>query len=406
MALRADDVDLDRDRALVRRFQAGDDDAFDELYRRYHDRLERFCRKRVGDRHTAEELTQEAFTRALTALPALGGEMRFYPWVSVIAARLCVDTYRHQLRSEPASDPDPGPVSGGEEAIVDAVDASLAVAALARLAPRHQDVLHLREVEGWSYQHIADHYGVTVGTVETLLFRARRALRREFHMVDRAGLMALPVVGWLLRWRRPGPRPRAPVAAVGSVAPRCRHRGHRRGGRRGPGDRARASPGKGDGRTSGAARTRPGWRIRVVLDRRGVGHHDHAAHRGGDRPAVLPGHTKRPARSNLEPGWPREHAHQQVTTTTTAPPRAGGGRRGWRPSRGLPPRRRRRRFCRRWRLRAVGAVGVDEWRHRADHTSRPSPWPCPSVALAGAGSRPGRRRRAAGMAGARPPSTR
>jgi RNA polymerase sigma factor (sigma-70 family) len=200
VALRADDVDLDRDQALVRRFQAGDDAAFDDLYRRYYDRLERFCRKRVGDEHAAEEVTQEAFTRALTALPDLGGELRFYPWVSVIAARLCVDYHRRQAWAEPAADPDPGLVAGGQEDIVDAVDASLVVAALARLAPRHQDVLHLREVEGWSYQRIADHYGVKVGTVETLLFRARRALRREFHLVDGAGLVALPLVGRMAQW--------------------------------------------------------------------------------------------------------------------------------------------------------------------------------------------------------------
>jgi RNA polymerase sigma factor (sigma-70 family) len=196
VALRVDDVDIARDRALVERFQAGDDDAFEELYRRYYDRLQRFCLKRLGDIHVAEEVAQEAFTRALTALPELGGELRFYPWVSVIASRLCVDHFRRQSRSEPFSDPNPGTVDGGqEERIIDAVDASLVVAALARLAPRHQDVLHLREVEGWSYQHIANHYGVTVGAVETLLFRARRSLRREFRLIDGAGLAAIPLVG-------------------------------------------------------------------------------------------------------------------------------------------------------------------------------------------------------------------
>lgn len=196
MALRADDVDISRDRALVQRFQAGDDAAFDELYRRYHDRLERFCMKRLGDELAAEEVAQEAFTRALGALGDLGGEQRFYPWVSVIAARLCVDHFRRQARSEPYSDANPGAAPGSqEETLVDAVDASLAVAALARLAPRHQHVLHLREVEGWSYQRIADHYGVKVGTVETLLFRARRALRREFRVVDGSGLAAIPLLG-------------------------------------------------------------------------------------------------------------------------------------------------------------------------------------------------------------------
>ncbi len=199
MALRADHVDLDRDRALVQRFQAGDDDAFGELYRRYHHRLEWFCLKRVGDQHTAEEIAQEAFTRALVALPAFGGERHFYAWVSVIASRLCVDHHRRQARCTVVTALDPAAIPGGEDEVVEAVDDALVVEAMSRLGPRHQDVLHLREVEGWSYRHIADHYGVPVGTVETLLFRARRALRREFRVIDGAGLVAVPIVGWLVQ---------------------------------------------------------------------------------------------------------------------------------------------------------------------------------------------------------------
>lgn len=228
MALRADDVDLDRDRALVQRFQAGDDEAFDELFRRYHDRLERFCLRRLGDRHAAEEVAQETFTRALGALPELGGEQRFYPWLTVIAARLCVDCFRRQARSEPRSDPNPGGITGDQvEDIIDAVDSTLVITALARLAPRHQDVLHLREVEGWSYRRIAEHYGVTVGTVETLLFRARQALRREFRIVDGAGLAAMPFLGAVVRVavrvrnRLPAVLPSTPMGgtlAAGAVA--------------------------------------------------------------------------------------------------------------------------------------------------------------------------------------------
>ena len=70
MALRADDVDLNRDRLLVERFQAGDREAFDDLYLRYFERLRRFCQRRVGDAHEAEEVAQEAFVRALRAMPA------------------------------------------------------------------------------------------------------------------------------------------------------------------------------------------------------------------------------------------------------------------------------------------------------------------------------------------------
>ena len=192
MALRADDVDLGRDRDLVVRSQSGDDGAFEDLYRRYFDRLYRFCLRRVGDPHEAEELAQETFARAYGALPKLGGERRFYPWLSVIASRLCVDEYRRRSRSEPAAVIDLGLAEGGQERVFQEVDSLLLTRALARLTPRHRDVLRLREHEGWSYQHIADHMGVNLGTVEALLHRARRALKREFDVV--AGPETVPVV--------------------------------------------------------------------------------------------------------------------------------------------------------------------------------------------------------------------
>ena len=180
MALRADDVDLGRDRSLVEQFQAGDLSAFDDLYRRYFQRLYRFCLKRVGDSHEAEELAQEAFTRAYLNLDNLGGDRRFYPWVTVIAGRLCVDTHRRRARSQPSDDVDPGVVDGGQEAILNQADIVLLNEAISRLATRHQEVLDLRERQGFSYQRIAEYYGVSLGTVEALLWRARKALRREF----------------------------------------------------------------------------------------------------------------------------------------------------------------------------------------------------------------------------------
>ena len=56
MAVRVEDIDLAADRELVERWQAGEHDVFDDLYRRYFSRLTSYCRKRVGDRDTAEEI--------------------------------------------------------------------------------------------------------------------------------------------------------------------------------------------------------------------------------------------------------------------------------------------------------------------------------------------------------------
>lgn len=201
MALRADDVDLGRDRALVEQHQQGDVAAFEDLYRRYYARLFRFCLRRTGNPHDAEEVAQEAFARAYRAMPVLRGERRFYPWLSVIASRLCIDSHRRLGRTEPAADVDPGSVSDPDRLDV-AVDHELLVRAMGRLTPRHREVLHLREREGWSYQRIADHYDVSLGAVEGRLFRARQALRREFLAVagPDAGLaaaapLALPLAG-------------------------------------------------------------------------------------------------------------------------------------------------------------------------------------------------------------------
>jgi RNA polymerase sigma-70 factor (ECF subfamily) len=192
LASLCDDVDLDRDRALVERCQAGDSAAFGNLYARYYERLLRFCLRRLNDRHEAEDAAQEAFARAWKALPRFAGERRFYPWLTVIAGNICTDMLRRRSRSTPTDDIEltaqrpVGVVSEdtSEELILAAVDGELVNRALGRLSTRHRHVLAMREGSGWTYQQIADHEGVEIGTIETLLWRARQALKREFAVVS------------------------------------------------------------------------------------------------------------------------------------------------------------------------------------------------------------------------------
>jgi RNA polymerase sigma-70 factor (ECF subfamily) len=187
-----DDVDLDRDRALVERCQAGDSAAFGNLYARYYERLLRFCLRRMNDRHEAEDAAQEAFARAWKALPRFAGERRFYPWLTVIAGNICTDMLRGRSRSTPTDDLEltaqhPVGVAAeetSEELVLAAVDGELVHRALDRLSTRHRHVLAMREGSGWTYQQIADHEGVEIGTIETLLWRARQALKREFAVVS------------------------------------------------------------------------------------------------------------------------------------------------------------------------------------------------------------------------------
>src|SRR5687768_8540968 len=155
MAMCADDVDLDRDRALVARFQAGEAAAFDELYLTYYARLVRFCERRVCDQDEAEELAQEAFARAWKALPRLAGEQRFYPWLSVIAGRLCVDALRKRSRTQSIPARAEVAAVGSDEIVVDALDQGDISVALDRICARYRDALKLREHEGLSHREIA-----------------------------------------------------------------------------------------------------------------------------------------------------------------------------------------------------------------------------------------------------------
>ena len=117
---------------------------------------------------------------------------RFYPWLTVIAGNICTDMLRRRSRSTPTDDMEltaqqPVGVVGtdtSEDLVLAAVDGELVNRALDRLSTRHRHVLAMREGSGWTYQQIADHEGVEIGTIETLLWRARQALKREFAVVS------------------------------------------------------------------------------------------------------------------------------------------------------------------------------------------------------------------------------
>ncbi len=184
-------VDLARDRDLVERCQAGDRTAFEELYHRYHRRLFHFCLRRLHEPYEAEDAVQEAFTKAWRALPRFAGERRFYPWLTVIAGNVCTDILRRRSRLTPVDDV-PLPLvdvdsRDVDELVLREVDTAMVVQALGRLSDRHQRVLQLREGSGWTTQQLAEHEGVAVPAMETLLWRARQALKREFAALAETG---------------------------------------------------------------------------------------------------------------------------------------------------------------------------------------------------------------------------
>jgi len=202
VALRADDVDLDRDAALVERFQTGDEEAFADLYRRYFGRLRRFCQRRLGDPYDAEEAAQEALVKAYRALPTFGGDRRFYPWLRVIAANVCNDRCKRKPVAALA-DADGGDVV--VDSVFDAMDSAFVRAALRDLNPRHQAALSLW-AEGHPSREIAEELGCSTGAVDVTLHRARQSFRARFLAITGEGklgaLALLPALGrWATRWR-------------------------------------------------------------------------------------------------------------------------------------------------------------------------------------------------------------
>jgi RNA polymerase sigma-70 factor (ECF subfamily) len=202
VALRADDVDIDRDAALVERFQTGDDDAFADLYQRYFGRLRRYCQRRLGDPHDAEEAAQEALIRAYRALPALGGDRRFYPWLRVIAANVCADRCKRKPVA-PLAEPEGGDVV--VDSVFQMLDREQVRAALHGLNPRHQAALSLW-AEGYKSRDIAEQLGCSRGAIDVTLHRARQSFRKRFLALtgdDKLGAVGLvPALGrWAQRWR-------------------------------------------------------------------------------------------------------------------------------------------------------------------------------------------------------------
>lgn len=164
------------DDTLLARLRAGDELAFRTLVDRHRPWLVRLCTRLLGqDAHAAEDAAQESLLKLHRAARRDGRPLRVRPWLTVVARNTCIDEHRRRRPDLPGVLPE-RPVSGDDHL---ALDAAL-TQAWSRLAGRHREVLYLREVMGFSYKEIGAAMGLTMPATETLVFRARGALRREY----------------------------------------------------------------------------------------------------------------------------------------------------------------------------------------------------------------------------------
>ena len=173
----------DADRTAVARVLAGDHEAFAHLVEAYQSRLLSLSLSLVRDRAAAEELAQDAFVRAFEHLGSFDGRRPVYPWLAKIAVRLAQNRWRSARREPvPLEDgehrADPSPELDPLQGVLAEDRARQLWQAVDELTTRERVVVLLFYQQQLTVGEIARSLGVSSGTVKTLLFRARRRLRR------------------------------------------------------------------------------------------------------------------------------------------------------------------------------------------------------------------------------------
>ncbi|HMQ72955.1 MAG: RNA polymerase sigma factor RpoE [Burkholderiaceae bacterium] len=186
--------DPQADALLVERVKRGDQRAFEMLVVKYQRRIERLIGRMVRDVDLVADIAQETFIRAYRALPQFRGESAFYTWLYRIAVntakKALVDLKRDPLLLESArgggGDGDGDETSRVENELSDGAtpESELASRQVARavnaaieaLSDDLRQAILLREIEGMSYEEIADAMNCPIGTVRSRIFRAREAI--------------------------------------------------------------------------------------------------------------------------------------------------------------------------------------------------------------------------------------
>jgi RNA polymerase sigma-70 factor, ECF subfamily len=170
----------DPDRELVQKAREGDRSAFNQLVLKYRNRVMGIATRMVGDRTDAEDLAQDVFVRVFHGLEAFQGDALFSTWLYRIVANSCLNqrkkrslrTRVHEsLEATKLILPDS---SSNPHILLERKELRAYVEKAIQALPREQKmVLVLRDIEGLSYEEIADCLELEIGTVRSRLHRAR-----------------------------------------------------------------------------------------------------------------------------------------------------------------------------------------------------------------------------------------
>jgi RNA polymerase sigma-70 factor (ECF subfamily) len=160
----------------IKRAKRGDNEAVRELYKRYAPRVYAVVRRLAGDDALAEDWAQEAWVRAIRALPSFRGEARFSTWLHRIAVNSALHGRRWRDRRTKNEVALPAVLPGRTRGEQTTLRLTLEQA-MQSLPHGMRQVLVLHDIEGYTHDEIADFLGVTSGTSKSQLFKARGRMR-------------------------------------------------------------------------------------------------------------------------------------------------------------------------------------------------------------------------------------
>lgn len=160
--------------------------AFEELVRRYQNRIYSLAYRMTGDNVEAYDLTQEAFLRCYAALPSFNPNLRFAPWLYRIATNLCINFLQSSRVRKGGADPDLALQMPDRGKLPDSLyeekeQRQRIHQAILSLPAKYRAVVILRHMQDKTYEEIAAILELPLNTVRTHLFRARELLRRRLY---------------------------------------------------------------------------------------------------------------------------------------------------------------------------------------------------------------------------------
>jgi len=184
-------ADENPDKALVERVQRGEKEAFDLLVLKYQHRLIKLISRYIRDSAEVYDVAQESFLKAYRALPNFRGDSAFYTWLYRIAINTAKNHLVSQSRRPPDSDVDSSDAEQYEGQsdlkeyatpermlLKDEIERTL-IEAIDQLPADLRTAITLRELEGMSYEEIAQTMDCPIGTVRSRIFRAREAINKR-----------------------------------------------------------------------------------------------------------------------------------------------------------------------------------------------------------------------------------